>query len=118
MLLYVLLDLFLRRRSFRRRSEKEKVAWLFQSGIRILRRLGHTMEKGETLREFRERLSHSIPSELLAWLSWYEEILYSERTVSEEDTKRFLQARAALVRYRIETLRKRRSSHGSACDKE
>lgn len=117
-LLYVLLDLFLRRRSFRRRSEKEKVAWLFQAGIRILRRLGHTMEKGETLREFRERLSRSIPSELLAWLSWYEEILYSERTVSEEDTKRFLQARAALVRYRIETLRKRRSSHGSACDKE
>ena len=117
-LLYVVFDLFLRRRSFRRRSEKEKVTWLFQACIRILRSLGHTMAQGETLREFRKRISRSVPEELLAWLFWYEEILYSERLVNEEDTKRFLEARSALLRYRIETLRKHRRNRDSLSDEE
>ena len=98
LILYLPLDFSVRRYRYKRKSRREKVRYLFQRILRILRRMGLKIRNGETLSEFAERAKRTVPQMNPEFISVYEEVIYGEREVSEEDVKLFEEETAALRR--------------------
>ncbi|MBR4093175.1 MAG: transglutaminase domain-containing protein [Oscillospiraceae bacterium] len=75
---------------YKRMKNKEKFLYLTEENLKLLKFLGFSVNKGETLSEYKERLlrsekyDFSINSECI---SIYEEYLYADREITEDDTK-------------------------------
>ena len=101
-------DIAVRRFRYRRTAAKDKVTWLFRRCLTLLKRMKLAPAEGETLSEFAERASASIPSELLEFIPLYESIFYGERPVEEADIAVFERTRSRLFRLWLQRLAKRR----------
>ncbi len=81
----LLLYRFIARKRFDRLSITGKAAYLCHSNMRLLRFLGASPEKGETLSEFARREQANYPEGVLeSFISLYEELSYSDRPVTDE----------------------------------
>ncbi|MBQ7958443.1 MAG: hypothetical protein IJ330_01855, partial [Oscillospiraceae bacterium] len=75
---------------YKRMENKEKFLYLTEENLKLLKFLGFSVNKGETLSEYKERLlrsekyDFSMNSECI---SIYEEYLYADREITEDDTK-------------------------------
>lgn len=75
---------------YKRMENKEKFLYLTEENLKLLKFLGFSVNKGETLSEYKERLlrsekyDFSMSSECI---SIYEEYLYADREITETDTK-------------------------------
>ena len=103
---YISVFFLIRKLRYQRMTDRQKIQSLFSRSLRILRHMGFRMEKGETLAEFAERAGNAIGKETLSFIGVYEEILYGERDVSEEDTGIFEDAVRSLFRVRMEQWKK------------
>jgi hypothetical protein len=90
-------------------SGREKIRILFRRCMRILRRMGYRSGPGETLQEYRTRVNRDIPDVYLRFIHVYEEILYGERDVSDQDIKVFDTAVYDLRQLFVQKLTKRRN---------
>lgn len=63
---------------FRRLSDEEKIPSLYRRNQRVLSYLGLSLKKEETLAEYLERISASLPKRSVEWLPAYEEFLYGK----------------------------------------
>ena len=93
-------------------GQKEKFIFLIKENLKLLRFLGFSVNKGETLSEYKERLlrsekyDFSVNSECI---SVYEEYLYADREITEDDAKLIEKAHSDLrefvgktnLRYRL-----------------
>ncbi|WP_026527164.1 transglutaminase TgpA family protein [Butyrivibrio sp. VCD2006] len=86
-LLLFAIDRLLKRRKYLKLSERGKAAVLCKNSMELLRRkhLGRRAE--ETLSEYSERLREDLTEEQVSFIRTYEEILYSERDISEDERK-------------------------------
>ncbi|MBR4223206.1 MAG: transglutaminase domain-containing protein, partial [Oscillospiraceae bacterium] len=76
------------RRMYSRMSLCDRCRYTARQSIRILGILGFGMEEGETLAELRDRIAQSDRqdvSSLTGFIPIYEDVLYSERELTEED---------------------------------
>ncbi|SDB57694.1 transglutaminase domain-containing protein [Butyrivibrio sp. INlla16] len=84
-LLMFALDRLLKRRRYLRMSERGKATTLCKNSMELLRRRHLGRRQDETLSEYEERLSGKFSAELLSFLGTYEEILYSDREITEPE---------------------------------
>lgn len=106
---YIPLDILIRRLRYQKMSSREKIRILFRRCMRILRRMGYRPGPGETLQEYRTRVNRDIPDVYLRFIHVYEEILYGERDVSDQDIKVFDTAVYDLRQLFVQKLTKRRN---------
>ena len=85
LILYAL-DVLIRKRRYARMSIREKCFYLCGRILDILKKRGFGRKEDETLSEYRRRvLVSQALSEHLAFIDIYEELLYADRTPTEED---------------------------------
>ncbi|MBO4901909.1 MAG: transglutaminase domain-containing protein [Lachnospiraceae bacterium] len=75
--LFLLTDLTGRRYRYRRMDDREKSLTLCRRNVRTLQLLGFRLQNGETLSEFRTRLTESVPDRFLSFIDTYERLLYA-----------------------------------------
>lgn len=90
---FLFVDRLLAKKWYARLDDAGKFQVSCKRGMKALGFLGLTMEQGETLEEFKIRLSEEMQGSALAFLADYELTLYSERVPSREMR---LRAEAAL----------------------
>ena len=86
-LLLFAIDRLLKRRRYIRLSERGKATVLCRNSLELLGRKHLGRNREETLSEYAERLLEDLTEEQIAFIRTYEEILYSDRDVSEEERK-------------------------------
>ncbi|MBR3920409.1 MAG: transglutaminase domain-containing protein, partial [Oscillospiraceae bacterium] len=110
--LFFVLSRVFSRIKYQRMGQKEKFIFLIKENLKLLRFLGFSVNKGETLSEYKERLlrsekyDFSVNSECI---SVYEEYLYADREITEDDAKLIEKAHSDLrefvgktnLRYRL-----------------
>lgn len=88
--LFFVLNRIFSKIKYQRMGQKEKFLHLTEENLKLLRFLGFSVNKGETLSEYKERLlrsekyDFSVNSECI---SIYEEYLYADREITEFDAK-------------------------------
>ena len=88
--LFFVLNRIFSKVKYQRMGQKEKFLHLTEENLKLLRFLGFSVNKGETLSEYKERLlrsekyDFSVNSECI---SIYEEYLYADREITESDAK-------------------------------
>ena len=103
-LLVFAIDRLLKKRRYLRLSERGKATVLCKNSMELLRRKHLGRKNEETLSEYGNRLREDLTEEQVSFISTYEELLYSERDISEEerilmeerftDLRKFFQGRA------------------------
>ena len=86
-LLLFAIDRLLKRRRYKRLSERGKATVLCRNSLELLRRKHLGRNREETLSEYEDRLREELTEEQVSFIRTYEEILYSERDISEEERK-------------------------------
>ena len=86
-LLLLAVNLLIRKIRYHRMNERKKAAFLCKSSLDLLKRLHLGIKDDETLSEYASRISFDVPIEKLAFIKIYEEILYSDRDISETDRR-------------------------------
>ena len=90
LLLVYLISIAVSRKKYRNMNCEGKYRALTKQNLRYIGYLGFRMKEDETLSEFLNRITESGKEELLdctGFIPVYETVLYSDRTVSEEDVK-------------------------------
>lgn len=88
--LFFILNRIFSKIKYRKMENSEKFLYLTKENMKLLIFLGFSVNKGETLSEYKERLlrsekyDFSVNSE---FISIYEEYLYADREITEDDTK-------------------------------
>ena len=80
-------DILQKRRRYNRSDDRTKALWMCRRSMQILKKRGYAKGQGETLAEYRLRLSEGIAEEHLMFLESYEKIMYSDLTITPEDVK-------------------------------
>ena len=106
---YIPLDILIRKLRYQKMNNREKIRILFRRCIRTLRRMGYRPSPGETLQEYQTRVNREIPEVYLRFIQIYEEILYGERDVTEQDIRVFETAVYDLRQLFVQKLTKRRN---------
>ncbi len=106
-LLIFAFDRILRKRRYKKMSEEKKAFYLCKNSMELLRRMRLGRKEYETLSEYHDRLKAGSEAEYLEFINIYEEILYSDREVSEglrlqlegyfDDLKAFYRAKRLAV---------------------
>lgn len=77
-LLIILADKLITVIRFRRLDDEKRLKKICKRNMRLLSFVGLSLKKGETLEEFSKRAVSDVPEELLAFIVYYERILYSD----------------------------------------
>lgn len=88
LVLFFIISRCLWRRKYSKMGYDEKFIYLVKENMRLLRYLGFGIRTGETLSEYKKRLLRSEKydfKENLMFISYYEEIRYSYREISEKE---------------------------------
>ena len=88
LLLFYTFSRLLAVRRYRRMNSRDKFRYLAQQNIRYIGYLGLTLEEGETLSEYSDKIKSAgdqALNEHLGFIRIYEALLYSDREVSDED---------------------------------
>lgn len=112
LLTFYLISRIVSHKKYCRMESKAKLKYITQENMRFLGYLGFCIEEGETLTEYRNRISSSDSYDLsdnLSFISYYERIVYSDMEVSEQHindaqaTNKILRSliRKGKLRYRI-----------------
>lgn len=88
LVLFYLVSRMVSRRRYSRMNSYDKYRFITGQSLRFLGHLGYHMEEGETLSEFRDRITASDDTgikEHLGFIPVYETVLYSTRGITDED---------------------------------
>ena len=96
--IYLVADNIVQNIRFKKRSETENLIYITRKNALLLKALGAGIRQGETLQEFAERISESLPPELICFIKDYEFVLYSGKTATEEMVLRAVTVNRMLVR--------------------
>ena len=86
---FVLIDRHIRKVKIDRMSNKDKIAILFKRIMRLLRMMGSGINESETLSEFSSRIKDKNKENISECLMIYEETIYGNREVSDNDVELF-----------------------------
>ncbi len=98
LLILVLIFRVINRIRFNKLSSEQKVKILFKQNLRLLKRMGSGLKKNETLSEYALRLKNTRCSQTADIISIYEELIYGNLTVDENDVILFNENRKLLIR--------------------
>ena len=106
MVITVIVTLFLmfaiiviRKLQFFLMNDEKKFVTMFEHNMRMLHITGLDIGAGETLEEFIHRAGAVVPSELLGFVTVYEEYLYKGAVLRQEDMEKMRKANNALMGY-------------------
>ncbi len=88
--LFFILNRIFSKIKYRKMENSEKFLYLTRENMKLLIFLGFSVNKGETLSEYKERLLRSEKYDFSAnseFISIYEEYLYADREITESDAK-------------------------------
>ena len=97
-ILFVLINRLLQRHRLRALNAMERQIFLSKDCLNILKLLGCGLTEGETLSEYRSRISSAVMPEALAFISDYENVLYSKPGSFVTDTEKIYKCRRLLLK--------------------
>ncbi len=83
---------------FKKLTSQQKIRILFKQNLTLLKRMGSGLRKSETLSEFALRLKKAHYVQTAEIIPIYEELIYGNRTVDENDVCLFEDNRKLLIR--------------------
>ncbi|MCR5431902.1 MAG: transglutaminase family protein [Lachnospiraceae bacterium] len=86
-------------RRFKKLSLEDKAVSLCHANMRLLRFLGSKPAPGETLSEFTKQSKEKIPTELMDFITLYEEISYSGKEISPDMLSSLMRSNESLSAY-------------------
>ena len=112
LVLFMVISRIVTNEKYKRLGFDEKLRYLTEENLRLLRLLGYPMETGETLSEYKGRISGLMSGQNLDFIAYYEELVYSDMQVSKSqilEAEQTYQALRELLkkskwRYRIMTV--------------
>ena len=84
-LLLLISDRIIRKRKYEKLDIRGKGLWQCRRNMNYLRRKKLGINGMETISEYRERLSEDLPEEVLPFFDLYEQLLYSDKNITEEE---------------------------------
>lgn len=81
-IIYLFMDTIVKKIRYNKMSDREKLGYMCRRNMNLLKRLGASLNQGETLEEFSARISKTMPKEVLYFIPDYEKLLYSDKEVS------------------------------------
>lgn len=88
LILFMCISRIVTKAKYRHLSNEEKLRYLTAENLRLLKLMGYPMECGETLNEYRHRVDTFVNEENLIFISYYEELIYSDRKADESQIRR------------------------------
>ncbi len=79
LILFFAADQMLRRYRYRQMSDTGKIRQLCRRNLKMLKKAGFGIAPGETLAEYKERVSRDVPEGALSFVEIYEQVLYSSQ---------------------------------------
>ena len=98
-LLLFLADGIIKKRRYKKMNNKDKCLSLCHRNFDLLRKVNTGRMAQETITEYRERISDQITGEYLVFCTLYEEIPYSDKTVSSDDVRSMEDSYLQLKKY-------------------
>ena len=103
---FAIVDRIIRLIRYKRMDNRDRMIDICRRCIRILRFTGAKILPGETLREYRSRISTRIPPDLLDFLDDYEHLLYSAGSVSPGRISELEQCKKALIKHILKCVKR------------
>lgn len=82
--IFVLADRAVAGYRYRRMDEKGKFLTISRKNFKLLKYLGFSLQDGETLQEFRERITAAYPEITLSFMEFYEILIYAETEAAKD----------------------------------